>query len=259
MTGLQPTLLIPVGRTLLLGSFGVTLINAMRGKHDLALPFERLVLAFLALTFFDIGAFQLEAMGDLLTAMILKLGQKDDLRALLTDAFKQAAASPTADGGSTSFNLPAVIEQAWRTGVWGVMTATVEGTFLVVSFVLECMQEVLWKLLLFLFPIAAGMLPVFPRMLSNLVIYAVELTLWFPMLCLIEFVTGTVAKEHLTQSGSLGLFIVGVEIVAILLILLIPTVTHRFLSGAISGDFNSQSGVFVMVRKVVSPVKGGPR
>jgi hypothetical protein len=243
-----------------LAGFAVTLIHSMRGKHDLSVPIERLLIGVLALTYYPVAATQLEALSQALSETISNLGNRDDLRALLLNAFKKAATSPTDSGNSTVFNIPAVLEQAWRTGVWGVMTSLVEGVFLVVSFVLECAQEVLWKLLLFLFPLAAGAVPIFPRLLTNQVLYSVELSLWFPVLCMVELVTGVVAKRHLVQSGSWGLYLVGVEVVAILLILMIPTVTHRLLNGAFAGDFNAQGGVFVMVRKVVQvarPVKGG--
>jgi hypothetical protein len=132
------------------------------------------------------------------------------------------------------------------------MTALVEGVFLIVSFVLECAQEVLWKLLLLLFPLAAGVYPVFPRMMTNLAVYAVELSFWFPMLCLVELATGSVARKHMVQAGSWGLYVVAVQIIAIILIVLIPSITHRFLSGAFAGDFNSQTSIIVMLRRVAT-------
>ncbi len=244
-----PTLLAPIGRSLLLGSFAFTLMQAMRGKFDLSLTFERLVIGMLAISFYYPGALSLESVSLQLSAFILSLGEKDDLKALILNAFKDAASAPPSGGGSTSFNIPALLEQAWRTGVWGVMTALVEGVFLIVSFVLECAREVLWKLTLILFPLAAGVYPVFPRMMGNLILYGVELSLWFPMLNLIEWMTAQVARSHLTQAGSLGLYIVAVEIIAILLIALIPSVTHRFLSGAFAGDFDSQRSLLVWARR----------
>jgi hypothetical protein len=211
----------------------------------------------LSLSFFISGASILSTVSSELERSIAMLGHRDDLRALILDSFSKASEQPTAAGGSTSFNIPALIEQAWRTGVWGVMTSFVEGVFLIVSFVLECAREVLWQLLLVLFPLAAGVFPIFPRMLGNLVVYAVELSLWLPMLCLVELTTGGVAKAHMVQDGSWGLYIVAVQVIAILLILLIPNITHRFLSGAFSGDFNSQTGVFVMVQRAARVV-GAP-
>jgi hypothetical protein len=192
-----------------------------------------------------------------LTGAIAGLGHREDLRALILEAMKKAASSGAESGTSFSLNLPAVLEQAWRTGVWGVMTALVEGIFLIVSFVLECAREVLWKLLLFLFPLACGVFPVFPKMMTNLVVYAVELSLWFPILCLVELVTGQVARGHMLRDGSWGLYIVAVQAVAIFLIIMIPGFTHRFLSGAFAGDFNSQTGLFVWVQRVVQAGRPG--
>jgi len=251
-TPLNPELLVPTGRALLLGSFGWTLLQAVRGKNDLALPFERVVIGMICLSSFQMAALYLESASDQLSSLISSAHERDDLRSLLLEAFKAAANAPSASGTPTNgFNLPEVMEQAWRTGVWGVMSALVEGVFVIASFILECAQEVLWQLLLFLFPMSAGVFPLFPRMMGNLVLYAVELSLWFPMLLLIELVTGIVAKGHLKQSGSLGLYIVGVEVVAILLILMIPSIAHRFLSGAFSGDFNSHASILLWSRRVI--------
>jgi hypothetical protein len=240
MKGPMTEFLVPVGRTLLLGSFGLSLVQSIRGRTDLELPFERLVVGMLALSLYDTAGLWLQAVSDQLTAAIAELGREDDLKALLLTAFQKAADAPAANGQATAFNIPAVIEQAWRTGVWGVMSALVEGAFLVVSFVLECARDVLWQIILFVFPLAAGVFPVLPRLLANLCLYAVELSLWLPTLCIVERVTGAVAKTHLTEIGSLGLSILGIELVAIVLILAIPSVTHKLLSGAVSGDFGAQ-------------------
>lgn len=253
----NPALLVPVGKSLLLAAFAFCLIQGMRGRMELSLGFERLAIGFLAMTFYRDGAFWLEILSEQLSGRISSLGQ-GDLRQFLLEAFKKAAEAPAPSGQGSSFNLPALLEQAWRTGVWGVMSALVEGIFLIVSFVLECARDVLWALLLFLFPLACGAYPVFPRILGNLVLHAVELSFWIPMLCLVERVTGGVAREHLLKTESWGLSLVAVQVVAILLILLIPTVTHRFLSGAFSGDFNSQSGIFVLVQRVASAARGTP-
>lgn len=259
MTGIQSGTFVPVGRTLLLAAFGVTLIHAMRGKNDLALPFERLVIGILALIYFEEAAFQLGIVSDQLAGVIANLGDREDLRKFLLDAFKNAAASTATSNGQQGISIPGALEQVWRTGIWGVMTSMVEGVFLIVSFVLECGQEVLWKLLLILFPVAAGAFPIFPRMLTNLALYAVELSLWNPILCLIEVVTGSVAKGHVTDQGSWGLYIVGVEVIAILLILLIPTVTHRFLSGAFAADFDAQDSAFSLIKNAIRASRPVPK
>lgn len=256
---ISPIHLVPTAQAILTGAFAYSLIQSMRGRMQLQIAFERLVVALLALSLFPKAAQSLDGISNQLTLLVDQLG-RDNLREFLLEAFKRAGESPGANGQSTSFNIPAVLEQAWRVGVWGAMNAIVEGTFLIVSFVLECAKEVLWTLLLFLFPLACGVFPVFPRMMTNLALYAVELSLWFPMLSLVERVTGLVAKQHVIQDGSWGLYLVAVQVVAILLILLIPSVTHRFLSGALSGDFNSQQGLFVVVRRVVNvtkPIRGG--
>ena len=222
---------------------------------DACVPFERLAVAFVALLFLKTGAEHLQMVSQTLVGAISTLTDEQSLREVLHFAFKKAAAEPKGDGTSSVFNIPAVLEQAWRTGVWGIMTTLVNGTFLIVLHLLNCAQEVLWMVLLFLFPLAAGVYPVFPRMMTNLVIYAVELSLWVPILHLVEIATGAVAKQKLLEAGSWGLYIVVVEVIAILLILMIPGITHRFLSGAFAGDFEAQSGLFSVTRKLVTAVR----
>ena len=256
-TSISPDLLVPLGKIVLLGSFGFSLLQGTRGAQPLPVAFERLIIGFLGLMFFQSGAKAMDEMSSQLIVTIGRLGDHQNLKALLLDAFKKAANSPTAAGATTSFNIPEVLEQAWRTGVWGIMTSLVEGVFLISSFVLECAQEVLWSLVLLFFPLAAGLFPVFPKMMINLVLYAVELSFWFPMLCLVELATGSVAAKHMATAGSLGLYVVGVEIIAIILILFIPSLSHRFLSGAVSGDFNSHGGVILMVRKAATSFARG--
>jgi hypothetical protein len=94
-------------------------------------------------------------------------------------------------------------------------------------------------------------------MLTQLSLYAVELALWFPMLSAVEVTTAIVAKREMTRSGSWGLYIVAVELLAILLILMIPALTHRFMSGAFSGDFDTQSSVLRNMKKLITFRKAG--
>lgn len=253
----NPGLLVPLGKLLLCGTFGVTLVQSMRGKLDLSLCFERLVLGFVALTFYSEGALTFEKVGNEMVAMISSVGGQADLRALIQELYQKTSQVPSSDGNGSgsSLNVPVLLEQAWRTGVWGVMTALVEGVFLIASFVLECAREVFWQLLLFLFPLACGFHPLMPRILTQIALHALELTLWLPMLCLVEKVTGSVARNHLFQEGSLGLYLVAVQVVGIGLILSIPLVTHRFLGGAFSGDFNAQAGVLSIAQRVVQAGK----
>ncbi len=253
--GISPDVLVPYGKVLLLGSLGYSLVQSMRGTHDFASVFERVTIGLIGILFFKSASDVLLKVSDELTGLISDLGSQQDLKALIFEALQKASKETPASGNSTSFNLPAVIEQAWRTGVWGVMAAIVDGVFLISSFVLECARDVFWKLLLFLFPVACGVYPIFPRMMLNQCLYAVELALWFPVLTLVQMTTGIVAQEYMQKSGSLGLYVVAVELLAILLILLIPSVTHRFLSGAFSGDFDSQAGLHRMATRAVVMVK----
>lgn len=240
---ISPDLLVPLSKSILLGSFAWTLVKSMRGTIDLQTCFERLAIGLISILTFKQAVVFLDQLSNQLSGFVLSLQTGPTLRELLFDSFKDAANAPTKSGGSTILNIPSLVEQAWRTGVWGVMTAIVEGTFIVTYFALECAKNVLWQTLVVLFPLAAAVVPVFPKMFLNSLVYAVELSLWFPVLQLVEKISGAIGKVHLTQEGSWGLYIVGTQLVSIVLMLLIPSLTHRFLSGAFSGDFDSQASL----------------
>ena len=247
--------LVGLGKVLLPGAFGCALVRAIRQRDELHSAVEGLVIGLCGLLFFKSAGDTLLSLSDCLTAAISGLGNQNDLRGFILDAFHKASQEPTGAGGSTSFNLPSVIEQAWRTGVWGVMTTIVDWVFLMASFVLESAKDVLWKMLLFLYPVTCGVYPIFPRMMQNLSAYAVELALWFPLLALIEIITSSVAREAMAKPQSLGLYVVSVELLAIILTLSIPSITHKFLSGAFSGDFESHSGVRGLATRAIMIAK----
>ena len=251
---LGPDVMLPWAKALITASFGISVIQSMRGNHDLGVAVERLIIGFLALTFFKVGATGLLAVSNELALYVGKLGDPDGLKVLILDAFQKASEIPGPHAGIGP-NVPGILEQAWRTGVWGIMTSFTEWAFMLSSFLLETAREVFWNLLLFLFPLACGVYPSFPRILGNLTLYAVELSLWFPMLALVEISTGAVAKTYLTQSGGWGLYIVAVELIAIFLTMAIPMTTHRFLSGALAGDMDSGSGLVRLSVRAAAMVK----
>ncbi len=244
------------GRILLLGAFGAALIQAMRGEKDLTECFERLALAVVFLTFYLSWADGLNGISVALSKQIRSFSEQDQLKALILNKLSEASQTPYANG-DTGFNIPSFVEQVWRTGVWGVMNSIVEFIFLLVDLLIECAREALWKLSLVLFPLACGVYPVLPRIMTNLTLYLVELSLWSPILCIVRATTGAVAIGYLGKTDSVGLYIIGVEIVAIVLILAVPAVTHRLMSGALAGDFNTQASVIGIGRKVLTAAKGG--
>lgn len=252
---LSPDLLVPVGKTLLLGTFAHCLVRSMRGTFDLHLAFERLILAFLALSFFKSGGSVLLSVSSELSDAIQRLSDRSDLKKIILEAFKNASKDSVGDGGNPFLTIPAVLEQAWRSGVWGVLSAVVDWLFLIVSFLLESAREVFWALLLFLFPISCGVYPIFPRLMTNLTLYGIELALWFPVLAIVEIATGIVARSAMEKTWSFGIYVVAVELLTIILILLIPSVTHKFLSGAFAGDFESQAGLIRTAKRVAMMAK----
>jgi hypothetical protein len=257
---LSHELLIPAGKVLLLGCSGVQLIAVTRGSATFSQVFERVCLGFMSITFFLSVARGLDHLAGELAETIRKISGSEDLQTLVLEVMSRASREVDANGNRPSFlNLPAMVSQAWRTGVWGVCTAIIEAVFLIASFLLEVARSVLWELLLTLFPIGAGLSPLAPKLLHNLFLYALELSLWSPILCLVEGVTAKVARQQMARSGALGLNIVGVELVAILLIFSIPMVTHKFLSGAFSGDLDAQARGFRLGKVLSAQLKAWRR
>jgi len=244
------------GRVLLIGTFGAALIQAMRGEKDLTECFERLALAVVFMTFYISWADGLNGISAALSQQIKSFSDQDQLKALILGKLSEASKTPYANGDS-GFNIPSFVEQVWRTGVWGVMNSIVEFVFLLVDLLIECARETLWKLSLVLFPLACGVYPVLPRVMTNMALYLVELSLWSPILCIVRATTGAVAIGYMGKGDSIGLYVIGVEIVGFVWFLLVPAGTHRLISGALSGDFNTQASVIGIGRKVLTAAKGG--
>ncbi len=237
-------LLVPWSKSLLMGAFGWTLIQAIRGEEALALPFERLAIGVLSFVFYPEASRQLQGLSADLQDLLRHAGGSADLKALVLAALESSAQAPLPASQSTTFlNLPSLTEQVLRTGVWGALTLIVQWIFLLASILLETAHDVFWKLIVFMFPLGCGLYPLFPRMLTNLALYAIELCLWIPILILIERITSEVGRTLLTREGSLGLPLIAVELIAVFLILSVPMTAHRFLSGAFSGDMGSGGSV----------------
>lgn len=252
---LTASLLDSWGRILLLATFAASLIQAMRGEKDLTECFERLALATVFFVFYMTWANELNHLSTELSIQIKKYNDQDSLKALVLRGLDKAS-QVSYSNGSKGFNVPALIEQVWRTGVWGVMNSIVEFTFVLVDLLIECARETLWKLSLILFPLACGVFPVFPRIMTNMALYLVELALWAPLLCIVRTTTGSVAQVYLDQNGSLGLYVVGVELVAIILMLAVPSITHRLMNGVFSGDLNTHASLIGMTRKAIAAAQG---
>ncbi len=245
-------LLMPWSKSLLMGAFGWTLIQSIRGEESLSVPFERLALGVLAFTFYPEASARLQGLSTELSVLLRHAGGSADLKTLVLSALQDSAQAPLPSGQSTLLNLPSLTEQVLRTGIWGALTMIVQWIFLLASLLLETAHDVFWKLLIFLFPMGCGLFPIFPRMLTNLALYAIELCLWMPILILIERITSEVGRTLLTREGSWGLPLIAVELVAVFLILSVPTTAHRFLSGAFAGDMGSQGSLIQTGRRWIA-------
>lgn len=235
----QMKLLLPAGKIILLGCSGYSVFQAVRGASEPVAVVETLVVAFVGLTFYAELLNGLQAVSESLVGYLSKAGDAGSLKDFILSALANAADATTSSGDKTSFNIPAVVEQVFRLGVWGVMTSIVECVFLLADFIIQASQAVLWNLMTFLAPIACALLPLTSRIATGLATYAVELSLWKPLLILIQIFTSSAARKMAAVDGGWGLSVVAVELVAILLILSVPAIAHRFLSGAFAADFGA--------------------
>jgi len=241
--GISPDLFVPAGKALLLGGVGYQILQTVRGEGSFTHALERTVIGLVLLLFFKAGAEHLLALSEIIQLAISRQPGSEDVKALVLESFKTAAKSAQNGSVLNAVSLPALVEQAWRTGVWGAMTSLVEGLFLIVGFILQSAFEVIWTLLLVLFPLAAGAFPLVPSIARNMMTYALELSLWLPMLSLVEAVSAKVARTHLAADGEWGLSILATEAVSCILILSIPLIAHRVISAGLSGDLAAQAGV----------------
>jgi hypothetical protein len=253
-----------VGKTLLLGSFGASLALTLWDDDDLETPFARLAAGVLMLAFFTGLLNCLWSLGGELTQLMERLGPKEGLTDfILSSLVKAGTIFPARQPRDWQEFLPNAINnvksvvgnpisltnQIVRFGVWGVVASIADFLFVLVGFILEVARDVLWQLLLILFPLACGVFPLFPAILKNFVVYAVEVTLWFPLLQLIQSATSLVARQYVVLPESIGLYVVAVEIVAVALILLIPSLAHRMVHGALSADLGASGSVTGHVRR----------
>jgi len=245
-------LLQPVGRILLLGTIGYAIYRVIEGEYEFEEAITGAVIGFLGLWFYTDGFNVLNSISE---QLITFLGDHMDHRTLTEQLIGAIQKSPSAQSG----NLPSVGEvfgQMWRAGVWGVVSSLIELVFLISDYVIVVSQKVLSKQVILFFPIACGLYPVFPGVFSNLALYAVELSLWRPMLVIIHEITAMVSQDYLANDPTQGLQIIAVELVAIYLILSIPRTTHSVMNGALSGDLGTSGGFIHASKKAFSAAVG---
>ncbi len=252
----SPEIMIPVGRVLLLGTSGYAIYQVIRGEYEFEEAITGALVGMLGLTFFLSGFQALQNIGDSFLSLLSQHMSRDTLKEQIVGAIQ---ASGTTRGGRLPDNGE-FFSQIWRAGIWGVVSSLVELLFILADILIESAQQVFLKLIIFLFPIGCGLFPLFPKIFTNLVVYAFELSFWRPIMILIHEVTAQVGKVYLANDSTQGLKIIAVEIVAIVLIFSIPSVTHKIMNGALAGDMGAGGGFEKAGRKVygsVSSMMGG--
>lgn len=250
-SGLPTNGAVPAGQLLLLASFGAQLLLLHRRSEPLTTAFERFAVGVLGICFFSSALSELRGLSDSLGAWVQHLGNTDGLLQILGDAYSDSVNAP----GTTGPNIVEVIRQVWRTGVWAVAKSISEFFFIASGFMLIQAQKIFWNVLSFLFPLFIGFFPVAPWLLMSASLFAIELSLWVPVLYLIQIASFPVAREAHAILGSLGVPLIATEIVSICLYLSVPVFTHRLITGALHGDHGVSLNVFSITKRVTGAVQ----
>lgn len=223
--------------SLLLGSFGVSLLLALRKGESVHLPFERLVFGFLAITFYVPIVSGLGVLGEELRVFVSKLGDQEALNAFVSKALYSAATKfdQSHPLGSTG-NAGNYLLQIFRTGVWGILSSITELIFVLAAFLVEVGRDALWEVVLVLFPLGAAFIPVNPKIALGMALMAVELSLWLPILEIINIATSEVARRYSMDAGDIGFRVLALEIIATGLTFSVTVIAHKIVSGSLSGN-----------------------
>ena len=236
-----------VSKILVIGSFGASLVRAMRHDFSLQDSFMRLLAAFLGIFFFREYFSLLSTLSDGLSGLVDSSTGGSTTAGQIWDAQVKAGATQGVLNGYS---------QMLKFSVWGVVSSLIDLVFILSRELLTAARDVLWQLCVVLFPLAASLAPYFPNILMNLIVYSLEIALWVPVLAIIDFVISVVSKHHLIDRAGdslqpdLGIPIIAIQLMSIILIFSIPNTTNRIVSGALSGDFSA--GPSAMLAQVVS-------
>lgn len=223
--------------SLLLGCFGVSLLLALRKGESVHLPFERLIFGFLAITFYTPILSGLGILGEELRLFIYRLGDQEALNSFISKALYSAATKfdQSHPLGNTG-NAGNYLLQIFRTGVWGILSSITELIFVLAAFLIEVGRDALWEVVLVLFPLGAAFIPVNPKIALGMALMAVELTLWLPILEIINIATSEVARRYSMDAGDVGFRVLALEIIAIGLTFSVTIIAHKIVSGSLSGN-----------------------
>ena len=249
MNSLFPKVLFASGTVLLLGTGSITLCLSFYRHESIDKPLIRFAVGTLLFFFFEDLLQNLIELSDQLTTFFAQLGNRDGLRQLILEAMKQSSQAPNPDGSAAHFNIPAAIEQIWRTGVWGVVSVLAECFFLLSSLLLEISREITLQLIWILYPLVIGVLPIFPGVATQFLMHVICVSLWWPLFTLITVVTSVIARHYMAHTNSWGLAILALEVIACLMTCAVPMIAQRLVSGAIS-----QSAQYLSVTSFQSSV-----
>jgi hypothetical protein len=225
--------------SLLLASFGIALLLSMRRGSGLVLCFEKLALGYVLILFHGPALELLQEVGKSLEAFLLSkgTGSVSDLDKFIGASLADAA-SKDRSGSAMGYlnNFLTYTAQIVRTGVWGVLASCAELLFLLARFLLEVGRDALWQILVVLFPLATAFLPIAPKLFIGMALLAVELTLWLPMLAIINIACSEVARRYMQVPADIGFYVLALEIIAVTLTFAVPVMAHKFITGSLSGS-----------------------
>jgi hypothetical protein len=257
------TLLVPAARLIVVGSMAWGIFKVLRDQEALEGVAVGCVVGLLGITFFQSYFDILRTMSETLESFVRNSGDGESIFRVLKQSVENVKLPmnpDTPEGARIASEAygSAIFGAIIQGTVWGTLRLVIEFFFVILSGTLETISLALLQLVKIFFPVAAALYAARPQVLTNLAAYAVELSLWSPVLTIVRAVSGYVSKGYISgefehQGMPLGLSMIVVQLASIFLFLKIPGFVHSFVSGHLSGDHGLASP-FSLVNTTIAVV-----
>jgi hypothetical protein len=242
----DPTILnfhmtLGIGKILALGSFGIGLAMSLYDDEQLKPTFTRTAVTLLVLSGLGGILDQIWSLSEGLSQFFERLGDPGKLFDWIADAYQTSsqkadtrpeASSGLAHAGASLIQKGStILTQTTRTGVWMVAQIAADFFFAASSKLIEVGRQIFWSLGSFLAPILIGIAPLYPRLGASAILFLLEVSLWSPVLKLMQIVSFPVILKELSNAESLGITVIAAEFISICLFLSVPALVHLLLSG----------------------------
>lgn len=235
-----------VGRILILGTIGFAIFQVVQAQRSAESVVASCVLAALTLSFFKNYLLGLQNLSKLCFEMIENTKTYDG--SIFKYLGEVIVKSGTVYKDETNWmewapkgfvNSGATLIKA---GIWGALNSIIQFLFLLSSKFIIASQAVLMELALVLSPIVAAFTAISTSALKNLLKFTLQVSLWGPILALVELIVTFVSKKSIMQRSlestqfDFGLDVISIQLVAIILTFSIPSISQKLVSFTLESD-----------------------